>query len=345
MNSITVLITGAGAPGAPGIIKSLKSVKERKIKVVGVDSRQDAAGSILADEFAIIPLAKEPNYIDSLLKVSQRFGVQVILPLNTAELLKLAENKDKFLEKGIKISLSEPEALKIANNKYLLMEICRQHNIPTPDFFLASSHEELEKRIKELGYPSKDVCLKPPVSNGQRGFRILSRKIDRLNIFLNEKPNNVLTTLEDLRPVLEKAKPFPELLAMEYLPGKEYSVDVLVDEGRTIVAIPREREELKMGISFVAKTQEDREIIGYSERIASELFLNGAVGFQFKRDEKGVPKIIECNPRLQGTVVLSVEAGANLPYLAIKLCLAEKIEKPSIKWGLKMIRYWEEVYK
>ena len=37
MENITVLITGASAPGAPGIIKSLRLPDEREIRIIGVD--------------------------------------------------------------------------------------------------------------------------------------------------------------------------------------------------------------------------------------------------------------------------------------------------------------------
>ena len=32
---------------------------------------------------------------------------------------------------------------------------------------------------------------------------------------------------------------FPELIVMEYLPGEDYSVDVLVDNGKFLSAIPQ----------------------------------------------------------------------------------------------------------
>ncbi len=77
--------------------------------------------------------------------------------------------------------------------------------------------------------------------------------------------------------------------------------------------------------------------------MVSLLRLNGVVGFQFKKNEQGIPCIIESNPRLQGTVILSVAAGANLPCLAVKMALGQQIERPKVKWGVKMIRYWDEV--
>lgn len=344
MKNITVLITGAGAPGAPGIIKSLRLVKERKIEIVGVDMDKNAVGFGMVDKDYLVPRAEDKNFIKKVLDIAKKEKVDVIIPLVTKELLKFAKDKKEFEKFGIKVSISNLKSLKVANNKHLLMQYCLENNIPTPVFKLVKNYKEFEKTVFGFGYPKKNVCFKPPISTGLRGFRILTKKLDRFNLLIKEKPTNVLTTIEEIGPVLKKAKSFPELVVMEYLPGEEYSIDVLAKGDRAILIIPRLREKIKMGISFVGKTVNDKEIINYSKKIVKTLKLNGNIGFQFKRDNKGIPKIIECNPRVQGTIVLCTAAGANLVYLAVKLALREKIKKPKIKWGTKIIRYWEETY-
>jgi carbamoyl-phosphate synthase large subunit len=70
MKTITVIITGAGAPGAPGVIKSLRENGKRPIRIVGVDAIR-------------IPLASDPNFIDRLLEISKQENALVILPLVT----------------------------------------------------------------------------------------------------------------------------------------------------------------------------------------------------------------------------------------------------------------------
>jgi len=345
MKKLTILITGIGAPGAPGIIKSLRLVKERKIKIIGVDMRKDAVGSVLVDEFKSIPSANSSRYFSSLLNVAKKFKVEVILPLNTAELLTLSKNKSIFEKEGIRISISSPESIEIANNKYLLMEKLK-NTIPLPRFYYVKSSSQFKKAVNKLGYPEKIVCFKPPISHGMRGFRILDSRLDRLGVLLNQKPTGIFTTFEEIFFVLKKSNPFPELLVMEFLPGVEYSVDALAQNGKSLIAIPRTRDYIKMGISFEGTLVANKEIVEYCKEISKKLNLNGNVGFQFKENEEGVPKLIECNPRLQGTVVINTFAGVNLVYLAVKLALDEKFEIPKkIKWGTKMIRYWEEVYK
>jgi len=344
MKKITVLIPGIGGPGGPGIVKSLRLVKERKIKIVGTDMDENAAAFGLVDKHYVVPPATDKNFIPTILKISKKEKVNVILPLSAAEISKLAWAKKKFLGEGIKISISDPKVLEIANNKNLLFNHCKKIGVPTPVFYLATNWPGFKKAVSALGYPKREVCFKPAAAKGGRGFRILTEKFDGLERLLSTRSSDVYLTSKGAEAIFKKAKPFPELVVMEYLPGKEYTVDALADEGKPIAIVPRSRDRVKLGVSVVGRVLKDKKIASYCQKIIESLGLHGNLGFQFKKDKNGIPKILESNPRLQGTTILSTAAGANLVYLAVKLALGEKIKKPKIKWGTKMIRYWEEIY-
>lgn len=345
LRSIRVFITGAGAPGAPGIIKSLRKVREREIAILGGDANPgNSVGAGLLDRLFQIPFAESPDFISRVLEICVSEKIDVVLPLVTRELLVLAQHRELFAKNGIYVSVSDPEPLQTANNKYLLMKFCRDNNIPVPDFYLVHSLGEFHDAAKNLGYPGRKICFKPPVSNGLRGFRIIEDGQDRLYSLMNEKPNNIYISYTEFVSICESGKTFPELLVMEYLPGEEYSVDALAENGNFICAIPRSRDYIKMGISFAGTVIEDKQITGYSKRLIEGLKLNGNIGLQFRRDIAGTPKIIESNPRVQGTIVLCAAAGANLVYDAVRLGVGEKPGLYTVNWGLRMIRYWDELF-
>ena len=345
LKDIVVMITGIGAPGAPGIIKSLRLNNERAIKIVGVDANlEESVGVGIVDVAYRIPNAKDDNFINKILEICKKEKVDVIIPLVTMELFAFSKNKKIFEENNIIVQVSNFEQLNIANDKYNLMQFCKESDIPYPEFYIAKSIEEFEEKAKLLGYPDKKICFKPPVSNGLRGFRIINDTQDKMDSLLNEKPNNVYIGYEEFIQIAKDSNYFPELLLMEYLPGEEYSVDVLVDNGKCKCVIPRSRDKIKMGISFVGTVIKDKEIIDYSTKIVEKLKLNGNIGLQFKRDINGIPKIIESNPRVQGTIVLCTASGFNMVYNSVKLALGEEIDECKVKWGTKMIRYWDEIY-
>jgi len=337
MDDVTVLITGAGAPGIKGTLYSLKNNFDcRGIRTIGVDIRADVVGKYLCDSFYQIPKPSDESFISSLLDICNKEKVDVILPQVTDELPQLSSHRIDFERIGTNVAISNKEAIEISNNKYELLKISKEIRLPTPEFYLVANFDDLERRIEELGWPKKPVVVKPPISSGMRGLRIVVESFDRRTSFYTEKPSAVFLNREELRSILGHL--FPKLLVMKFLPGKEYSVDLLTANETTV--IPRSRDVIRTGITFGGTVEKNEEIIKYSRSLGKRLGLEYAYGFQFKLDENNVPKVIECNPRIQGTMVLSTLAGANIMYGAVKHALVEKLPKFKIKWGTRLLRYW-----
>jgi len=338
-NTLRILITGAGAPGIMGTIYSLKNnYDQRQIYLIGTDINVDAVGKYLCDSFHVLPNANDvDNYLDSLKNICVKEKVNVIVPQNTGELLILARNKEIFIDIGTDILISSIEAIKKANDKFELMKLCKVNAIPVSNFEKVSNVDNLLEVAKNLGWPEKKIVVKPPSSNGQRGVRIIDEGRDLKKAFYGEKPSSLYTTLDELKKVIGES--FPELIVTEYLPGVEYSVD-MIRKGNLMTVIPRKRDLIRSGITFNGTVENRKDIIEYSYKLAAILDLEYCFGFQFKLDESGIPKILESNPRVQGTMVLSSIAGANIIYSSIKLLLGEEIPSFDIDWNSKIYRYW-----
>lgn len=336
---INVLITGAGAPGIAGTIYSLRNNYEnREFYITTTDIKDDVIGKYISDDFYIIPPASDSkSYLKALYDLCRKKNIRIILPQNTSELLVLASNKKDFEKINVKILISDKDAIEIANNKFELMKLCRDNNIPVSSFNLVDNFEDLVVEATKLGWPNKKVVIKPPSSNGTRGVRIIDEKIDLKKMFYDEKPTSLYIKMESLRQILGEI--FSELVVMEYLPGKEYTVDLLSGNDYCCV-IPRTRDLVRSGITFNGSLERNEKIIEYSTKIAKKLNLKYCFGFQYKLDEYGDPKIIESNPRIQGTMIMSTLAGANLIYSAVKMLLEEDFPKFDIDWTSKFYRYW-----
>ena len=341
--SATVLLTGAGAPGASGIIRSLRATDERPVRIVGVDMDPDAYGFELVDEHETVPAGGEDDYVPAMAAVAERTDPDVILPLTTAELGPLARQRDAF---DATVMVSPTTALGIANDKGRLYDFLDTQGFETaPAFRRVDSMDGFVGACHELGYPDQPVCFKRPVASGMRGFRVLDPTTDRLDSLLTEKPNSAVTTVEEVRPVLAGAETFPEFVVMEYLPGEEYSVDVLAMGEETGPIVPRSRAQTRAGITFRGTVEPNRDLTTAADAIARRLGLEYNVNIQFKYDASGTPKVIEINPRVAGTIVMCVGAGANLPYLAVKHALGEPVPEVDVEWGTEMVRYWQELFR
>lgn len=322
---LTVLVTGAGAPGLPGTLYLLRNNSERRpVRVIGIDTNPDVGGRFLVDRFFVVPAPEEPHYLDVLCRICDSEAVDVVLPQTTREIMRLSSSKGLLERRGVLVMVSDAHAVEIANNKWLLAKRTAELGVPTPAAYLAKSEPDLHRFVEALGYPERPVVIKPPVSNGMRGVRILRREPWGVQRFLSEKPSGIEITLDELLRILRQGPGWPELLVMEYLPGPEYSVDVYLGIAAAI-AVPRLRQSVRSGITFVSKTELRSDLSDYSLLLAREIGLRYAIGFQFKVDTNGVPKILECNPRIQGTMVASVFSGVNMIWLGVKELFGEPV--------------------
>ncbi len=336
-------MTGGGAPGAAGIIRCLKENKSFHITLA--DANPDAVGRFLCDDFETIPIASDASFITDVLALCLKKEIKIILPLVTKELIPFSKHSKEFEEKGINVLVSPSHALEIANNKSRLYEFLEWRGIPVPAFRVVESVDQFKTAVEELGYPLKPVCFKPSVSNGSRGFRIVSEQMNELDLLFNYKPTSTYLSLPDSIRILSSGS-FPELLISEYLPGEEYSVDCIAKHGQPVLIVPRLRKRMINGISVEGEFIKDDFIISYCIQIITALSLHGNIGIQVKRSATRQFLILEINPRVQGTISAALGAGVNLPELAVKqeLNLPISPKELEVKWNTKFSRYWNEVF-
>lgn len=339
---LKVLWTIAGSMGTISDIDMLKKVKSFNIDVVTADSEdKDAAGFVVTGKKYVVPKIKDSKYVDALLEICKKEEITTIIPQYTEELVLMAENIDRFKSLGIKVLVTEDiEKLKVANNKYELYNFFDNRDF-VPKYRLCSSIASIKSAVLELGYPNANLCIKPVKGEGGKGFRIITEEM--IDLF-NEAPGSPKINIEAYINQLKASAKIPELLVTEYLPGKEYSVDCVCRNGITFFCIPRQRIETSMGVSSVSLIEKNEELIAYSKEIISSLNLSYNINIQFKYSDEGKPKLIEINPRVSGSLVANSGAGINMLESALRLAYDMPMEDIDIKWGTKMIRYWNQIF-
>jgi carbamoyl-phosphate synthase large subunit len=343
VEKLVVLMTGAGAPGAAGIIKCLK--QDKNIHLILADAAEEPVGKYLNGNFYQIPAANDPDFIPAVRSICLKEQVKIIMPLVTRELFAFSSHKDEFRTIGVHVLVSDESALSIANDKGRLYQHLEQARLKVPKYKIINTWMEFEEALEYLDYPNQKVCFKPCISNGSRGFRIIDPAIDEFHLLFKEKPNHTFTSVEKLKSILENQS-FPTLLVSEYLPGPEFSVDCIAKNGQPVVVVPRVRSRMKEGISVAGEFIQHKEIIKYCEDIIKSLHLHGNIGIQVKQAVDGEYKILEINPRVQGTISAGLGAGINLPLLAIYQEANIPIDEhdTQVIWGTKFIRFWQEVF-
>jgi len=339
-SALTLLVTGAGAPGTWGTLYALRHNPDgRAVRVIGVDTQGDNAGAFLVDKFYKVPEPETTEYVEALAEISRREEVFAVLPQTTREIVTLSASLAQIEEHGIRVMVSEAPVVAAANDKSLVMEAFRRLGFPTAAYRRARSEGELVAAVRECGYPHVPVVVKPSVSNGMRGVRVVGAQAWDVHRFLTEKPQGLEISLYELIAILRRGV-WPELLVMEYLPGEEYTVDAFCGS-QLSVAVPRQRTSIRSGITFHSRTELREDLMEYTLSAGRELGLRYVFGFQFKLDRNGIPKVLECNPRIQGTMVASVFSGANVIWFGVRELMGDPVRVLNQPLrASEFLRYW-----
>lgn len=343
MRSVTVLATSVGNDGFPSVLAALKSTDERAVRVIGTDARQEAAGLALADAGFVVPSRKDPaGLLDLLVSLCAEHQVDVLLPLSTEDQDFFAGHRSVFEGRGIAVATSSAESIAMANDKLALLDACRDRGVRCPAYLSPRSTQELEEAILSLGYPERQVVVKLNRGTGMSGVKIVRGGEETFGELFSR--DCAYVRLDPLLETLEREPTFPELHVVEYLPGREFSIDVLASAGRTLASVVRLRLGTLYGLATHAVVVDEPAVDEQARAVVDAIGSSYVVNVQLREDRAGDAQIMEVNPRIPGTVGVSVAAGVNLPYLAVKLALGEDVpapQQPSI--GTEMVRYWSLV--
>ena len=344
MKDITVLISACGAQFMPGMADCLKDNGERNIRIIGVDADADATVLHMVDAFYRVPEVDDSSYVDRLIEICKAEKVEIVLPFMSDELLLLIDRKDEFEAIGTKLSVSDRRSVEITTNKYKFYQFLKEKDLPVPRFALVKRADELMSACEACGYPQNAVCVKATELSGSRGIRIIKPDVSRFDILFHEKPNSFFTTMEDLQSTLNEREEMPEMMAMEYLPGMEGSVDLIAEEGKILYMAYRESTVNLHSIPQAGELKDNPEAYAIAEKVIKVLGLSGSADLDFKNDAEGHPVLMEINPRIAATMKIFKEGGLNLPYLRIKQLLGEDLKEVKIKYGIKMKRRYLEMF-
>ncbi len=304
----TVLVPGASAPAAINTIKSLKMVKY-PVTIISSDTNPISAGFYLSDAHEVLPEIDSQSYTTRLFEIIAKHNIGILMPSSGYDIYHFSKNKAKLLERGALAVVSDEEVMEKCRDKMETFSFLSQK------FALPFTTVDPDK-IREF-----PIIAKPRYGKGSKGIV----KID------NE---------DDLKYVQSKND---NLIFQEYLPGTEYTIDVLSDlDGEPIIAVPRIRLQTKAGISTIGKIVMDESISGTCKSIAKYLKIIGPCCIQMKETKDGVLNVVEVNPRLGGGTIFTALAGANFPAMILDMVNGKKLKAPLIS-EITVVRYFEEI--
>jgi len=343
---INVVFTSVGGEIIPGIIDSLRSESSYDFHIIGVDMKENAVGRQLVDEFYTVPGGLDDDYIPRMLEIVNTEDVDIVIPLSDQETLSLSQHKQDLLSNGSKVLTPDGQKVKVASDKGSMLEFLDRKGVEVPEYYIPESFSELDKAVSELGYPEKDVVIKPRRQRAARGFWILSDEREPRDLVLNEKCLQMFP-YKHIRKMLKNGDEFPELVAMQYLKGDDFNVDCLSIDGESVYEIPIKRIEPSAGPVQVGEITHDTRAQKMAKEIcdAFEFELNTNVEIAYRDStSKGKPLVYEINPRISGPIAVHRQAGVNLLLYGILSALGKEIPKNKDFKEIRFHRCWQEIY-
>ncbi len=252
--------------------------------LIGASSVDDHGRFVYEDYVGGLPLHGDPDFARRLAEIVRSHRIDALYPTMDA----VAETLQNLAGRlDVRVIGSPPETTRVCASKTLTYDAL-DGLVPVP------------ARYRGLAaVPAYPVFIKP-----DRGYG--SRHAARAD------------DAEDAAALLARHAG-REMLILEYLPGREWTIDCFSDRhGALLFHAARGRDRVSNGISVNTSPSADfTELFAdWAAAINRRLRPRGAWFFQARQDDNGQPRLLEVAARFAGSSALQRGIGVNLPLLS-----------------------------
>ncbi|MCI0438836.1 MAG: ATP-grasp domain-containing protein, partial [Chloroflexi bacterium] len=233
-------------------------------------------------------------------------------PLIDPDIPVLSRNAEALAEVGARAAVVPPEAVAIASDKWLTLQLFQRLGVPAPPSWLPGEGQDYG-----VEYP---LFIKP--RNGSAGKLAFKVNDERELAFFSEYVPN---------PIIQ-----------ECLSGPEITSDVICDlDSNVLAVVSRQRIQVRGGEAAKSVTIYDERIINYCGRIVKALRAIGPITVQCMMQD-GQPFFTEINARFGGGAPLGIAAGVPYAHWYVAMAARKPLNVPptgSYKVGVYLTRF------
>lgn len=242
-----------------------------------------------------IGLSSNDDSVSFLLEVSHKLQTRpILIPTEDISCLFVEDNaevlRDHFVLPG------QPAGLARAlSSKREMYELCKRHDVPTPETHFPKSREEVERFITTATFPVVVKLVETPVFDAD----------DLTRVGAGKAITRDATELLDVYDRIQGGA-YGDVLLQEYIPGGPESVwmfngyfdansDCLISfTGRKLRQYPPDTGQTSLGLCIWNET-----VASTTKAFLKELGYRGIVDLGYRHDERdGKYKMLDINPRL-----------------------------------------------
>ena len=243
-------------------------------------------------------------------------------------------HRETFQAAGIRLltGATSVAALQSIDDKFAFMQHCQAHNIPVAEAWRFDNTAELEALLAQHGH--QRLCVKPVTGIFAQGFWRLDTgkpsgekydSFEHLYFTDAKKINTAQFIAAYANSQIVHERPIPMLL-MPYLAGREYSIDVVCDNGEVLAAVTRHKTGKIQHVGY------EQSVMDVVIPLIKAFGCDGIVSVQTKADDDGQHRVLEINSRPSGGIGYTVHSGVDLTQVgfAYWLGLTDKPELADI---------------
>ena len=261
---------------------------------------------LFKSDVEILRVSNVCDFVSDLIDISEKYVEDriVFIPLEEHSVAFFYYFLKRYGKKNFAFLLPDEKVFYTLRDKGSLNEYCCNNRLSAPAYY----------RVEELSNLEQDkfpILLKPCVGSGSEGQIRLYKPQDFSKEILSE---------------ISK-KPY---MAQEFL-GNGHDVHgafYLYDEDGFVDAYTHERIRTSPptgGVTVLSKLSHNQTVIDEGRKILDLIGWKGLIMLEFLYDEKsGKYKVIEANPRVWGSIMLSEFGGSHLLTNYVRRCIGEQ---------------------
>lgn len=271
--------------------------------------------------FKITPSqSDDKKYVEDIIALYKRNAYAMILPFGNVSYYAVSKHAERLESQNIKFMAPDFHTFTIAHDKFKTTQFSQSLGIKTPELFTEYEDNDIEAIANHVRYP---VVIKAKSGTGiATGLRYANNKQELLRFYQEISSFNAQTG----------ASNYESPMIQEFIPGFIHDACTLTNRGH-VVAILTQRRHLMYpiygGVGAVNVTTRDEKLAGIARKLLEEIRWHGPAQVEFKYDERDREyKLIEINPKLWGTLDLSIKAGVGFPTMIRDVLLNNPIAPP-----------------
>jgi carbamoylphosphate synthase large subunit len=285
MSVDTILITCAGSGGANNLMRSIRASSYSDAILVGTDSDRVLLQKSKADHNYAVPRGDDPAYVDAINAICSRHEVDIFVPQHETEVRNVASQREDI---EATVLLPSETTVRLCLDKYNLQERLAEKGFPVPET-ASLAETSIDEAFNRMSKGEPLWCRSRYGSSS-----------------MEARPVRTPTQAREwIKYWVERGgRSFEEFTLAEFLPGKDYQVFTLWNDGDLVLGKACDRQRYFFGQEYtgastplVSQLIDRPDLHETAQAVIEEVAPNatGNLGIDFKMSTDGVPKITEIN--------------------------------------------------